>query len=208
MIDINLLPKTVKRQVGSKYLRFATAAFVVLALLAMGGLQVWFNLQENELKEQKIDLALELNELQPILDEQADLLNRQRELLALLSVRDEVKRGTVTWSQELAFMLENLPPPATTGRPAMAFNNLSISALEDARSRSANNASYEGLPVTAQMQVSGLAQDAEVLADYIQALQIADQLGVSFSNASLDQETGFYNFNLTVGLVTGEQNGN
>ena len=66
----------------------------------------------------------------------------------------------------------------------------------------------KGFPVTAEMQVSGLARDAEVLADYIRALQQTDQIGVSFSNASLDQEAGFYNFNLIVGVVAGERNDN
>ena len=207
MIDINLLPKTAKRPVSSKYLRFGTGAFIVLALLAMGGLQVWFSLQEQKLKVQENDLARELRELQPILDEQAALLARQQGIMDLLNVRDEVKEGTITWSQELAFMLETLPPPAANGRPAIAFGNLSISALDD-RSRTANSAAYEELPVSAQMQVSGLAQNAEVLADYIKALQDTEQLGVAFNNASLDKEAGFYNFSLIVGVVTGGQNGN
>ncbi len=205
MIDINLLPKTAKRPISSKYLRFATAALVVVTLLTIGVLQTWSSLQEVNLKKQKNELALEFRDLQHILDEQNALLKRQKDLLALLKVRDDVKKGTITWSQELAFMLETLPPPAGNGRPSIAFSNLSISAVGD---KSRNAAAYEGLPVNAEMQVSGLARDAEVLADYVQALQETDQLGVSFSNASLDQEAGFYNFNLAVGVVTGERNGN
>ncbi len=200
------MPKTAKRPVSSKYLRFGTGVFIVLALLTMGGLQVWFSLQEQGLKVQENDLARELRDLQPILDEQAALLARKQGIIELLNVRDEVKEGAITWSQEIAFMLETLPP-AANGRPAIAFDNLSISALDD-RGRATNSAAYEELPVSAQMQVSGLAQNTEVLADYIQALQETEQLGVAFNNASLDEEAGFYNFSLVVGVVTGEQNGN
>ena len=144
MIDINLLPKTAKPPINSKYLRFATAAFVAIALLSIGSLQVWSSLQQRQLKVQKNDLALEFRDLQHILDEQNALLQRQTSLRQLLNVRDEVKKGTITWSQELAFMLETLPPSTGTGRPSIAFSNLAIRALGDNnRSTATNAAAYE-----------------------------------------------------------------
>lgn len=209
MIDINLLPKTAKRPIGSKYLRGITTTLVVLALLTMAGLQVWFNLKENKLKGEKNKLDLQFIELQPFLDEQAALQNRQKQVLALLKVRDEVKNNTITWSRELAFMLETLPPPTESGRPSVAFSSLAINALEgNARSRTGSDGAYEGLPIEAEMQVSGLVRDTETLANYLKTLQDTNQIGVSFSNASLNEESGFYDFNLAIGIVTGEQNGN
>ncbi|MEZ4631854.1 MAG: hypothetical protein R2880_14295 [Deinococcales bacterium] len=197
MIDINLLPKTFRKRTEPSYWRLIAILVPLAIFLSILTWQIILNLEAQRLSNQKNELELTKRQMQRYLDEQAALERRRTALNELLRVRDEVKEGTITWSNELMLMLETLPPPVGD-KPSVSFRELNIRAL-DPRAREQARATYEGLDVAAEMEVQGIALNTETLANYIHALQDSPIFGVSFQRASLDEETNSYDFTVVIG---------
>ncbi len=201
MININLLPKNLRRVREPGYWRLLAVAFPLLVLIVAGIMQYSAMATANNLQREKLAREDQLALLQPFLREQRDLLSRQQQLNQLISVARNVRENTVTWTGEIAGLLETLPVGGGT-RPDIDFRTLTMQSVVPARS---DPQRYEGKPVTAEMSVSGTVVSPEVLADFIRALERSPDYGVAFQNAQRDSEEGFYQYSLTVGALGGGQ---
>jgi len=206
LINVNLLPKNLRRRREPGLWRLIAVLFPLLALAVLAFIQVTANQSEARLHEERAARQLQVNLLQEALREQAALQARQRELGELIAIRDAVREGRIVWSNELLAMLETLPVAEAGAAPRIAFTQLSMQALDrGARQQRLDNATYDGLEVLAEMSLQGVAVSTEVLAAYLRALEDSPLFGVSFQNASRDEQTGLYQFSLTIGALTGGQ---
>ena len=202
MINVNLLPKTLRRPRSFKPWQGVAVAVPLVASLTCGFLQVRVSSEKGRLTEQGAELRNEKAVLQPFVDEQAALGAEQSELAGITGVAQAVRTGRIFWSRQLYAMLENRPAPGPELASRMAFTALEMRALDpSASAQLVGAATYEGLEAVAEMSVSGIAGSTEVVADYLRKLQAAPNFAVSFSDLSQDPETKFYTFNLTIGAA-------
>lgn len=201
MININLLPKNLRRVREPGYWRVLAVLFPILVIAVAGGMQYFANATVNNLQREKLAREDQLALLQPFLREQRDLISRQQQLNQLISVAREVRENNVIWTSEISGLLETLP--AGGGEvPVIDFSSLSMQSIVPPRS---DPNRFEGRPVIAEMQVSGNVVDAEVLAEFVRALETANNYGVVFQNAQRQGDSDLFNYSLTVGAVEGSR---
>ena len=200
MININLLPKALKRVREPGYWRVLAVAFPLHVGGVIVGIQVLTNQTitnlERDVQVREDQLAL----LRPFLDEQRDLQQRQAALRQLISIAEEVRRGRVVWTSEIANLLELLPPPVDANTPSIDFRTVNMRSVYPPVS---NPERFEGAPIVTEMSVSGTVDGPETLARFVRALENAQDFGVLFQNASRDGETENFTYTLTVGGFTG-----
>lgn len=208
MINVNLLPKTLRKSRGLDPWKAAAVAVLVVILGTCGFLQVQASAEEGRLTAQQTELQNELAVLQPFVDEQAALEVERAELAAIESVATGVRANRILWSRQLYAMLETRPTPGPTLESRMAFTNLEMRALDEGtKAQLLTDGTYEGLEAVAEMSVSGIAGSEAVVADYIRELQSAPNFAVTLGDLSRDAETNFYAFNLTIGATNLERGG-
>ncbi len=201
MININLLPKNLRRVREPGYWRILAVLFPILVLAIAGGMQYFANATANNLQREKLAREDQLALLQPFLREQRDLISRQQQLNQLISVAQSVRQNNITWTSEIAGLLETLPVGGGEV-PVIDFQSLAMQSVVPPRS---DPNRYEGRPVIAEMNVSGSVVDTEVLAQFIRALENSDSYGVLFQNAQRQGEDELFNYSLTVGAVEGDR---
>ena len=200
MININLLPKALKRIREPGYWRVLAVAFPLLVLGVLAGIQLLTNQTitnlEREVQIREDQLAL----LQPFLAEQRDLQQRQQALRQLISIAEEVRRGRVVWTAEIANLLELLPPRLDAATPSIDFRNLNMRSIYPPTS---DPNRFEGASIVTEMSISGTVDGPETLARFVRSLEGAQDFGVLFQNASRDGDTPMFTYSLTVGGFTG-----
>jgi len=200
LININLLPKALKRVREPGYWRVLAVAFPLLVAGVIVGIQVLTNQTitnlERDVQIREDQLAL----LQPFLAEQRDLQQRQQALRQLISIAEEVRRGRVVWTAEIAALLELLPPRLDAGTPSIDFRNLNMRSIYPPTS---DPNRFEGSPIVTEMSIAGTVDGPETLARFVRSLEGANDFGVLFQNASRDGDTPMFTYNLTVGGFTG-----
>lgn len=202
MININLLPKNLRRVREPGYWRLLIVVFPVLVLGVAALFQYFASTTETNLQREKLAREDQLALLQPFLREQRDLLSRQQQLNQLIAVARAVRENRIVWSAEIAGLLETLPAQGASGRPNIDFRTLSMVSVVPARS---DPQRYEGRPVVAEMNVGGTVVNTDVLADFIRALESSTDYGVVFQNAQRQSESDLYEYSLTVGAVAEAQ---
>jgi cell division protein FtsX len=116
LINVNLLPKSLKRIREPGYWRVLAVAVPLVVAGVLFGIQYLTNqtianLQRDvQLREDQLAL------LQPFLDEQRQLQTRQAALRELIAIAEEVRRGQVLWTTEIAALLETCPARGDGGR--------------------------------------------------------------------------------------------
>ena len=144
MININLLPKNLRRVREPGYWRALAVLFPILVLAVAGGMQYFANTTVNNLQREKLAREDQLALLQPFLREQRDLLARQQQLNQLISVAQSVRENNVLWTSEIAGLLETLP--AGSGpTPVIDFTSLSMRSYQPLPTMPCSSGS---LPVT------------------------------------------------------------
>lgn len=201
MININLLPKNLRRVREPGYWRILAVLFPILVLAIAGGMQYFANATANNLQREKLAREDQLALLQPFLREQRDLISRQQQLNQLIAVAQSVRENNIVWTSEISGLLETLPV-GSGETPVIDFTSLSMQSVVPPRS---DPNRYEGRPVIAEMNVSGSVVDAEVLAEFIRALENSEAYGVLFQNAQRQGEDELFNYSLTVGAVEGSR---
>ena len=201
MININLLPKNLRRVREPGYWRLLAVLFPILVIAVAGGMQYFANATVNNLQREKLAREDQLALLQPFLREQRDLISRQQQLNQLIAVAQSVRQNTIVWSSEISGLLETLPVGGGE-TPVIDFTSLSMQSVVPPR---ADPNRYEGRPVIAEMNVSGSVVDSEVLAEFIRALESSDTYGVLFQNAQRQGDDELFNYSLTVGAVEGSR---
>lgn len=194
LISINLLPKNLQRRREPGYWRLIAFLLPILVFLIIGGLQVVAQLQLSSLERERANKQATYDELRQYITERDGLLAKQRDLQAIIDIRDQVRNGQIIWSNEMAEMIETIPPPID-GEMQVSIIGLGMEALPE------GSTDYEDISAAAQMQVSGVARDADTLARYIRSLENAPEFGVIFQNASRDAELDVYNFDISVGAT-------
>ncbi len=202
MININLLPKNLRRVREPGYWRLLIVVFPLLVLGVAALLQYFASTTEANLQREKLAREDQLALLQPFLREQRDLLARQRQLNELIAVARSVRENRIVWTGEIAGLLETLPAQGASGRPNIDFRQLNMSAVVPPRA-DANR--YEGRPIVAEMNISGTVVSTEVLAQFVRALENSTDYGVTFQNAQRQADTDLYDYSLTVGAIAEDQ---
>ena len=199
MINVNLLPKTLRRRRTLDPYKAAAIAVPVIVLVVCGFLQFQLLSENNRLSKQNLELINEKAVLQPFLDEQRALVAQQAELTQVKAVTDSVRNGRILWSRQLFAMLETRPTPGPKLASRMTFTSLEMRALDPAtQTQLKTDNTYEGLDAVAEMSVSGIAGSAQVVADYIRELQKAPNFSVVLGDMAKD-DANLYTFNLTIG---------
>lgn len=202
MINVNLLPKNLRRVREPGYWRLLAILFPLLVIGAAVVLQVFATQTQQNLQAEKQARSDQLALLQPYLREQQSLLQRQRDLSQLIAVEKAVHQNRILWTGEISGLLETLPPRGAGARPNIDFKSLSMSAVNPPRK---NPDQYEGKSIIAQLNVSGDVVDPEVLASFIRNLEGSTKYGVVFRGASRQGKNNLFSYNLTVGALAGSQ---
>jgi type IV pilus assembly protein PilN len=202
LINVNLLPKNLRRVREPGYWRLLAIVFPLLVVgIAFVAQLFAYQTQQNLLTE-KQSRSDQLALLQPYLKEQQSLLARQQALNQLISVEKAVHQNRILWTGEISGLLETLPPRGAGARPNIDFKSLSMSAINPPHS---NPNEYEGKSVIAQMNVSGDVVGPEVLAQFIHALETSKSYGVAFHSASRQGQKDLFSYSLTVGALAGSK---
>lgn len=201
MININLLPKNLRRVREPGYWRLLAVAFPLLVLGVIFVLQFLAFQTVQNLERQVVEREAELRVLQPAIDERNSLIARQRQLNQLIAIRNQVRQNRVVWTNEITAMLETLPSGTVDGRPVIDFANLTMRSVVPPR---ADPNRFEGAEIIAEMTVTGIADGSDVLADFIRALEDSSQYGVLFQNANRQPEEDFFNYSLTIGALSAD----
>ena len=202
MINVNLLPKNLRRVREPGYWRLLAILFPLLVVGVAAVLQVFAYQTQQNLQAEKQSRSDQLALLQPYIREQQSLLQRQRDLNQLISVEKAVHQNRILWTGEISGLLETLPPRGNGARPNIDFKSLNMSAVDPPRS---DPNQFEGKSIVAQLQVSGDVVDPEVLARFIRSLETSSKYGVVFHNASRQGTNDLYSYSLTVGALAGGQ---
>ncbi len=202
MINVNLLPKSLKRIQEPGYWRILAVAFPLIVGGVLFGIQYLTNQTianlERDVQVRRDQLAL----LQPFLQEQRELQTRQQSLRALIAVAEEVRRGQVVWTSEIAALLEYVPTLTDeAGAPVLDFRSLNMRAIFPPI---ADDGRYEGAEIVSESSISGTVRGTEVLADFVRNLEGAPDFGVLFQNAARDgEDEDLFTYSLTVGGFSG-----
>lgn len=198
MININLLPKHLKRVREPGYWKLVAVLFPLVVLGTLAFVQYARNQTIANLEVQVSELEARKAALQPFIARQRQLQGQLAELNQLLAIRDQVQADRIFWTGEISAMLETLPAQGSAARPRIDMQSLTMQAVTPAR---ADPNRYEGRPVIAEMNVSGNVLNTEVLAEFIRALETSSAFGVDFQNASRQEDESIYTYNLTVGAL-------
>lgn len=203
MINVNLLPKSLKRIREPGYWRVLAVAVPLIVAGVLFGIQYLTNQTianlERDVQLREDQLAL----LQPFLEEQRDLQTRQEALRQLIAVAEEVRLGQVIWTNEIAALLETVPARGDAAAPRIDFRSMNLRSVYPPTS---DPARYEGAEIVSEASISGTVQGPEVLAEFVRNLENAPDFGVLFQNASRQgEDEELFTYNLTVGGFTGGQ---
>lgn len=204
MINVNLLPKSLKRVREPGYWRVLAVAVPLVVAGVLFGIQYLTNQTianlERDVQVREDQLAL----LQPFLAEQRELQARQQALRELIAVAEEVRLGQVVWTAEIAALLETLPARGDGERPAIDFRTMRLRSVYPAAT---DPNRYEGASIVSEASISGTVRGTEVLAQFVRNLENAPDFGVLFQNASRQgEDEDLFTYNVTVGgFVGGER---
>lgn len=199
MINVNLLPKDLRRSTGPDFWKVGAGALAGVTLLTIAILQFsvssTLNTLEGKIQENQSEIAV----LRPQVDERNRLLAEKNQLTAITSVAETLKAGQTSWSGDLARFVRQLPRASA---PVVALNSLTMKTLDAGGRQSAQqNGLYDGKAVTKEVQVSGKARSSAGLVQFVNAFEQAPDFGVQFQNMQREQEGGLYTFSVTVGMV-------
>lgn len=203
MINVNLLPKNLRRIQEPGYWKLLAVLFPLLAFAIIFTLQFTANQTVRNLEHDVQQLEDRLALLQPALREQQQLQQRQAQLRQLIRVYEQVRADRIDWASAITGMLENLPALNAAGGRQIDFRSLNLSAAVPAIN---DPARYEGRPVVAEMSVTGNTVDTDVLADFIRSVEESASYGVAFQRTDRQEDRGVYGYSLVVGMYQGGQN--
>lgn len=202
MINVNLLPKNLRRKRESGIWKLLYVAIPLITLVVIAAIQIAANNRERSLISTRDGLELDLVRLQPFVDEQQALQARQQSLNELIAVDQSVREGQVVWSSELFSLLETLPPQGNTLEPSIVFDSLSIAKDEQ---------DFTNFTANLVADISGRARDSTSLLTYLRILETTDVYDFEFGGATQEpnqQETvteidplAPFNFTLTIGTI-------
>jgi type IV pilus assembly protein PilN len=203
LINVNLLPKNLRRVQEPGYWKLLAVLFPLLTFAIVFTLQFTANQTVRNLESDVQQLEDRLALLQPALREQQQLQQRQAQLRQLIRTYEQVSANRIDWTNAIEGMLENLPALNASGGRQIDFRSLNLTASVPPIN---DPARYEGKPVVAEMTISGNAISTDVLAEFIRTVEDSERYGVAFQRTDRQEEQGIYAYNLVVGMYQGGQN--
>ena len=200
MINVNLLPKHLRRVREPGYWRLIALLFPLLVFGVITALQFSVNQTANNKQNEVEQLQVRRDQLQEFVQKQRDLQAELQTLQVFESLSSQVKADQILWTNELSGMLETLPAQGDAVRPRISFDTIDMQAVSPP---SANPERFDGQTVDAEMNVNGEVVSTEVLSEFIRSLETSQQYDVDFQSASLNEETGFYAYSMTIASLTG-----
>ena len=207
MINVNLLPKNLRRKRESGIWKLLYVAIPLITLIIIAAIQIAANNRERSLIQTRDGLEIDLVRLQPFVDEQQALQARQQALNELISVDQSVREGRVVWSRELFSLLETLPPQGNTLEPGIVFDSLNMTKDEQ---------DFTNFTANLVANISGRARDSASLLTYLRILEATDMYDFEFGGATQEPNqqqtvteiapTAPFNFTLTVGTIAESAN--
>lgn len=194
MVNINLLPKRLRRRIGPDWWR--TAAIAIPLILF--GIIAYITLRtENELitkTHQRDQIQAEVQILRPYIAEYQKLESQKKELDQIASIAREVRATFKPWSEYLAKFLNKLP--TENGQLVVSLSSV------NARTIDLNQAEqYYGIPAQVEFDLRGEAASEKALVEFVKAFETDADFGINFQNASFDRQTGIYSFSAGIGMV-------
>ena len=204
MIKLNLLPKRLRKRVEPGWWRLTAIIFplVVFAIVAMVHLSV--SMQIGRLEEEKSSLEIEVQNLQPYIRKQQELVRRKAELEKIINVDREIKARFVPWSDNIARFINQIP--RRHGRFEIFLRSVNTRLVpQENRDDLAEKGVYDRKPAAVEFTLQGEARNEAALARFVQAFEDSPNFGIDFRQGSLNDQGGF-DFSATVAITeTGAQ---
>jgi len=200
LINVNLMPKHLRRVREPGYWRLIALLFPLLVFGVITALQFSVMQTENNKKNEVEQLQVRRDQLQEFVQKQRDLQAELQTLQVFESLSSQVKQDQILWTNELNGMLETLPARGDAVRPRISFDSISMQAVSPP---SSSPDRFDGQTVDAEMNVNGEVISTEVLSEFIRSLETSQQYDVDFQSASLNEESGFYTYSMTIASLTG-----
>lgn len=197
LININLLPKDLRRSTGPNYWTIASVAVAGVSLLTMLGFQLAVEGTLRNINNQIAEAQSEIAVRAPDVAERDRLLAEQNQLQAITNVATTLRAGQTSWSDDLARFVRQLPSGNT---PAIALNNLTMRTVASADPSQAAGV-YDGKAVTREVVVNGRARSSAALVRFVDAFEQAQDFGIQFPTVSREDTTGDYTFSTTIGMI-------
>lgn len=199
LININLLPKDLRRSTGPNYWVVASVAVAGVSLLTMLGFQLAVEGTLRNINNQIAEAQSEIAVRAPDVAERDRLLAEQNQLQAITNVATTLRAGQTSWSADLARFVRQLPSGNT---PAISLSNLTMRPVAGAGTDpNAGAGLYDGKSVTREVVVNGRARSSAALVSFVDAFEQAQDFGIQFPSVSRETTTGDYTFSTTIGMI-------
>ena len=194
MVNLNLLPKRLRRRAGPDWWRTAAIVVPLVLLGAVAYVHLGTQARLGKLLDQRDQLKAEVQILRPYIAEYHKLEKRRRELEAIAQVARQVRATFRPWSDYLAEFLTRLP--ARRGRLLVSLSSLNARGIDPQKAQG-----LYGVPAGVEFTLRGEAASDRALIDFVHTFETDPGFGINFQNASFDKKTKIYNFSATVGMV-------
>lgn len=209
MIRINLLPKNLRKRVEPGWWRLIAIVVPVAVLAVITGLQLSANATRDQLIAERDQLQVEVTALQRFVQAQTQLNAQQKELEQTTSIKAQLERERVRWSQEIRTFLAKIPRRNdNSGGALVSVKSLSLRRVDDAAAtQQAQNGLYDGKIVNTEFTLQAEAASAADISTFVRAFESDPQFGIQFQNYNRtgDQLNPRYAFGAIVGIVNPNQ---
>jgi len=198
LVELNLLPKHLRKRLGPDLWKTATILVPLLLLGIIAYLHIATSVQIATLTSQRDTLQAEVNILKPYIAERNQLVQKKRQLEAIASVAREVRATYKPWSDYLAAFLTKLPK--RSGRRLLVrLLSINTRSIEPDQAQG-----IYGKPVNVEFALRGEADGKQALIRFVRSFETDPKFAINFQNASYNKESGLFNFSANVGMIAPE----
>lgn len=199
MIKLNLLPKQLRKRVEPGWWRLTAIIFPLVFFAVVAMVHIGVMNQIGQLEDQRDNLKIEVQALQPYIQRQRELTRRKAELEKIINVDHEIKARFIPWSDNLARFINQIP--RKDGRLEVFLRSVNTRLVpQESRSSLANQGLYDRKTVAVEFNLQGEARDEAALARFVKAFEDSPNFGINFQQGSLNENGGF-DFTATVAIT-------
>ena len=194
LVNINLLPKHLRRRLGPDWWRVSAIAVPLIVLGTVAYITLTVQNTLNEKINTRDQLQAEVNLLKPYIQEQRKLERKKKELEQIAVVAREVQSTYRPWSLYLSSLIQKLP--RTSKGPILSLNFIDAHTIKPDRAQR----TY-GFPARVEFSLRGEAASEQALVEFVKAFETDRRFGINFQSSSRETKTGIYTFRATVGMA-------